>query len=125
MYKRSKIHPTQKAEGTNQINPTTHSGPDRDPRGWSVSTLYYALLPSDQVPAVAGSKTEAIAWCDPERPGHPLGFDHPEMLAKALATLRDTVARGAVPAYGPPRGRARSPHFAPGCRNTATSGTPG
>jgi 8-oxo-dGTP diphosphatase len=78
---------------------TTHSGPDRDPRGWSVSTLYYALLPSDQVPAVAGSKTEAIEWCDPERPGHRLGFDHARMLAKALATLRDKVARGSLPLH--------------------------
>jgi 8-oxo-dGTP diphosphatase len=78
---------------------TTHSGPDRDPRGWSVSTLYYALLPSDQVPAVAGSKTEAIAWCDPDRPGHHLGFDHAQMLAKALATLRNKVARGSLPLH--------------------------
>lgn len=78
---------------------TTHSGPDRDPRGWSVSTLYYALLPSDQVPAVAGSKTEAIEWCDPERPGHRLGFDHADMLAQALATLRDKVARGGLPLH--------------------------
>lgn len=77
----------------------THSGPNRDPRGWSVSTLYYALLPSDQVPAVAGSKTEAIAWVDPERPGHRLGFDHTDMLAKALATLRDKVARGGLPLH--------------------------
>lgn len=78
---------------------TTHSGPDRDPRGWSVSTLYYALLPSDQVPAVAGSKTEAIEWCDPENPGHRLGFDHSGMLKKALATLRDKVERGALPLH--------------------------
>ena len=77
----------------------THSGPDRDPRGWSVSTLYYALLPSDQLPAVAGSKTEAIEWADPERPGHRLGFDHALMLSKALATLRDKVARGALPLH--------------------------
>lgn len=78
---------------------TTHSGPDRDPRGWSVSALYYALLPSDQVPAVAGSKTEAIEWCDPEKPGHPLNFDHSEMLEKALATLRGKVDRGALPLH--------------------------
>ena len=78
---------------------TTHSGPDRDPRGWSVSTLYFALLPSDQVPAVAGDKTEAIAWCDPEHPGHRLGFDHDQMLAEALAALRDKVVRGALPLH--------------------------
>lgn len=77
----------------------THSGPDRDPRGWSVSTLYFALLPSDKVPAVAGTKTEAIEWCDPEKPGHRLGFDHPQMLAEALAALRDKVTRGALPLH--------------------------
>jgi 8-oxo-dGTP diphosphatase len=78
---------------------TTSSGPDRDPRGWSVSVLYYALLPSDQVQAVAGDKTEAIAWCDPERPGHRLTFDHAKLLARALATLRDKVERGALPLH--------------------------
>ena len=77
----------------------THSGPDRDPRGWSVTTLYYALLPSDQVPAVAGDKTESIEWCDPERPGHRLVFDHRQLLAEALHTLRDKVARGALPLH--------------------------
>lgn len=81
----------------------TYSGPDRDPRGWSVSTLYYALLPSDKVPAVAGDKTEAIEWCDPERPGHRLSFDHAVMLSQALATLRDKVARGALPLHLLPR----------------------
>lgn len=81
----------------------TYSGPDRDPRGWSVSTLYYALLPSDKVPAVAGDKTEAIEWCDPERPGHRLSFDHATMLSHALATLRDKVERGALPLHLLPR----------------------
>lgn len=78
---------------------TTSSGPDRDPRGWSVSVLYYALLPSDQVQAVAGDKTEAIEWCNPERPGHRLAFDHSQLLARALATLRDKVERGALPLH--------------------------
>lgn len=77
----------------------TYSGSDRDPRGWSVSTLYYALLPTDKVPAVAGDKTEAIEWCNPERPGRRLGFDHAAMLSHALATLRDKVARGALPLH--------------------------
>lgn len=78
---------------------TSASGPDRDPRGWSVSILYYALLPSDRVPAVAGDKTEAIEWCDPERPGHRLAFDHAALLAKATAKLRDKVERGAPPLH--------------------------
>lgn len=40
----------------------TYSGPDRDPRGWSVSVLFHALLPVDEVAAIAGSRTEAVAW---------------------------------------------------------------
>lgn len=82
----------------------THSGPNRDPRGWSVSILFFALLSSDQVPAVAGRKTEAIEWVDPERPGRRLSFDHAEMLAEALAALRAKVERGALPLHLlPPR----------------------
>ena len=66
----------------------TASGPDRDPRDWSVSVLYYALLPSDKVPAVAGDKTEAIEWADPERPGHRLAVDHTRLLAAALGWVQ-------------------------------------
>jgi ADP-ribose pyrophosphatase YjhB (NUDIX family) len=57
------------------------------------------LLPSDQVQAVAGDKTEAIEWCDPERPGHRLTFDHSQLLARALTTLQDKVERGALPLH--------------------------
>jgi 8-oxo-dGTP diphosphatase len=78
---------------------TTSSGPDRDPRDWSISVLYYALLPSDKVPAVAGDKTEAIEWADPEHPGHRLAFDHSRLLATALTTLRDKVERGGLPLH--------------------------
>ena len=75
------------------------SGPDRDPRGWSLSVLFFALLPSDQVPAVAGDRTEAIEWAHPERPGHRLGFDHAELLRTALMALRHKVERGALPLH--------------------------
>ncbi len=77
----------------------TFSGPQRDPRGWSVSTVFYALLPSDQLPVVAGERTEAIAWCDPENPGCRLAFDHAQLLAKALRQLRDKVERGVLPLH--------------------------
>ena len=77
----------------------TFSGAQRDPRGWSLSTLYYALLPSDKVPAVAGSRTEAIEWANPEKPGHRLVFDHARMLPTALSALRDKVDRGALPLH--------------------------
>ncbi len=77
----------------------TYSGRNRDPRGFSVSVLFYALLPLDQVPAVAGSKTEAVAWRDPLRPGSGLAFDHAQHISAALATLREKVERRALPLH--------------------------
>lgn len=76
-----------------------YSGPGRDPRGWSISVLFYALLPLDQVPAVAGSKTEAVAWRDPSRPGPALAFDHAHHISAALAALREKVERHALPLH--------------------------
>src|SRR5690606_27872485 len=75
----------------------TYSGPDRDPRGWSVSLLFHALVPVDEVPAVAGSKTEAVAWADAAAPGAGLGFDHALHIASALGKLREKVERHALP----------------------------
>jgi 8-oxo-dGTP diphosphatase len=77
----------------------TVSGPGRDPRGWSISVLYYALLPSDQVPAVAGTSVNDIAWmrADASRPR--LAFDHGMLLQRALATLRKKVNDGALPLH--------------------------
>lgn len=77
----------------------TFSGPDRDPRGWSLSVLYYALLPRDQASAVAGAKTEAIGWANAFAPGRVLAFDHAQLLATALTRLRDKVERAALPLH--------------------------
>jgi len=76
------------------------SGRDRDPaRTWSVSVLFYALLPKDRIHAAAGSKTEAVEWVDAGRPGRPLAFDHAQMLAEAAARLRAKVERDALPLH--------------------------
>ena len=77
----------------------TASGPDRDPRGWSVSTLYFALLPGDQAPAVPGASIEAVEWLDPRMPARRLAFDHAHLLSLALATLRAKVEHGALPLH--------------------------
>lgn len=77
----------------------TFSGADRDPRGWSISTLHYALLPADQVPAVAGLSVGSVAWHGPQAPGLALAFDHAQQLAEALAILRRKVQWGALPLH--------------------------
>lgn len=77
----------------------TFSGPDRDPRGWSVSVLYYALLPRDKIGAVVRSKVEALEWVDAESPGHRLAFDHSEHLAVAVRKLRAKVTADVLPLH--------------------------
>ena len=77
----------------------TFSGPGRDPRGWSISVLFFALLPRDKVNAVIRDKVEQVAWVDPSEHGHKLAFDHDAMLAAALGELRRKVERRALPLH--------------------------
>jgi len=77
----------------------TFSGPRRDPRGWSISILFYALLPGDQVSAVVRSKVEAVEWVNPGSPGHRMAFDHSAQLDKALTTLKHKVERRVLPLH--------------------------
>lgn len=75
------------------------TGPDRDPRGWSISVLFCALLPSDRVHALVKNKVEALEWTDATKPGHRMAFDHAVQLARALQVLRDRVERHALPLH--------------------------
>jgi len=75
------------------------SGPVRDPRGWSVSVLFYALLPRDRIEAVVRSRVEALEWADAGRPGHRLAFDHAAMLREARRRLREKVEHRALPLH--------------------------
>lgn len=68
-----------------------HGGPDRDPRGWSVTHLYLALVPIDQVPEPTG-KAADMRWFALRRNGRPRGvklaFDHARLLVEAIARIR-------------------------------------
>jgi len=75
------------------------SGKHRDPRDWSVSVLFYALLPADQVNAVLKRGVEAAEWLNANDPGRPLAFDHALLLGAALQVLRDKVERHALPLH--------------------------
>lgn len=77
----------------------TFSGSARDPRGWSIAVLFLALLPRDQVRAVARSKVEAVKWADADNAGRALAFDHAPQLAAARQALRDKVDRYALPLH--------------------------
>lgn len=75
------------------------SGDKRDPRDWSVSVLFYALLPADQLNVVASRGVEAVQWFDASDPACPLAFDHAELLGAALEMLRAKVERHALPLH--------------------------
>lgn len=77
----------------------TFSGPDRDPRGWSLSVLFYSLLPRDQVNALVRNKVEALEWVDASLPGHRLAFDHAQHLTAAVAKIRGKVDTGTLPLH--------------------------
>lgn len=77
----------------------TYSGPFRDPRGWSVTVLFYALLPLDKMDALVRNKVEAVKWADATAVGHRLAFDHAEQLAAAVQKLRAKVAADVLPLH--------------------------
>jgi len=77
----------------------TFSGAERDPRGWSVAVLFYALLPADRVQAVISSKIEEAKWAPAARTGHRLAFDHDRQLDAALGALRRKVEEHTLPLH--------------------------
>ena len=66
------------------------SGAERDPRDWSLSVLYWALLPRHQVHAVAGSRVKKFEWFNAGAPGA-LAFDHADQLGLARSALRERL----------------------------------
>lgn len=77
------------------------SGPDRDARGWSISQLFYALLPRDKIDALVKTKVEAVEW-SPVAEGSSrrrLAFDHDAQLSAALKVLRGRVEQHALPLH--------------------------
>ncbi len=76
----------------------TFSGLHRDPRGWSIATLHYALLPTDKTHALVKESIEDLTWqnvltCPA------LAFDHELQLQTALTTLRRKVSSHLLPLH--------------------------
>lgn len=71
----------------------TFSGPDRDPRGWSVSVAHLALVSRDQLPEAS----DTVRFHDVEDLPD-LAFDHASIIAAALRRLRGKGAYSTLPA---------------------------
>lgn len=79
----------------------TFSGADRDPRGWSASIAYYALVPEKHLAASPAASDLALVAPD-DLPALP--FDHDRIIAAALERLRGKSAYSSLPAFLlPPR----------------------
>lgn len=73
----------------------TFSGGARDPRGWSVSVAYYALVSEDVLKSPGGAGVFLLPVDDlPQLP-----FDHNRIVDFAVGRLRNKSTYSALPAY--------------------------
>jgi 8-oxo-dGTP diphosphatase len=77
-------------------------GAARDPRGWSATHAYFALMPSDGVTLAKGANAADAAWFnvdDPQLRRNKLAFDHGAILRTGIERLRSKVEYTSLPAY--------------------------
>jgi 8-oxo-dGTP diphosphatase len=73
----------------------TFSGPTRDPRGWSLSVSYYALIPES---VIAAGKHPAVHLV-PVDQVRGLPFDHQAIILSALERVRSKSSYSSLPVY--------------------------
>jgi len=73
----------------------TFSGPDRDPRGWSVSIAHYALVPFEIIDNARRADVQLMS-VDSLRP---LPFDHGQMVRMAVERLRNKSQYSSLPCF--------------------------
>jgi 8-oxo-dGTP diphosphatase len=77
-------------------------GAARDPRGWSATHAYFALMPSDGMALARGANAADVAWFgvdDPQLARKKLAFDHAQILRAGIERLRSKVEYTSLPAY--------------------------
>lgn len=74
---------------------------ERDPRGWSATHVYFALLPHASVQLQKGANAADVAWYSAIGDGvkPKLAFDHAQILATAVERLRSKSEYSSLPAY--------------------------
>jgi ADP-ribose pyrophosphatase YjhB (NUDIX family) len=73
----------------------------RDPRGWSLSVTYMALISPDAVTLRQGGNVTDVAWSpiNGDAVAEPLAFDHSVILKAAIARLRSKVEYSTLAAH--------------------------
>ncbi len=76
-------------------------GAKRDPRGWSATHAYFALMPADGVVLAKGANAADVAWftVDELLAKKRLAFDHADILAAGVERLRSKVEYTSLPAF--------------------------
>lgn len=73
----------------------------RDPRGWSVTTVYFALISESGVELISGQGATDIRWSKVEggKVKEKLGFDHGSLLKGCWERLKNKVLYTTLPIY--------------------------
>ena len=79
-------------------------GRARDPRGWSTTCVYFALLPPAALKIDKGGNAADVAWFDVDADGAvptagSMAFDHERLLAAAWQRLQSKVEYTSLPAF--------------------------
>ena len=77
-------------------------GAARDPRGWSATHAYFALIASDGVAPAKGANAADVAWFDvddAQLARRKLAFDHAAILRAGVERLRSKVEYTSLPAW--------------------------
>lgn len=79
-------------------------GRARDPRGWSTTHVYFALLPMEALAPRKGGNAQEVGWFalgseTGAQTGQALAFDHATILAAAVERLRAKVEYTSLPAF--------------------------
>ncbi|MCP4699121.1 MAG: NUDIX hydrolase [Gammaproteobacteria bacterium] len=76
---------------------------DRDPRGWTVSVAYFALVAADEVTLKAGTDAAEAQWHAVKNNKIDLAFDHRKILEQAVERLRSKQDYTAIAVHLLPR----------------------
>jgi ADP-ribose pyrophosphatase YjhB (NUDIX family) len=73
----------------------------RDPRGWSITTVYFALISPRGLKLTPGEGASQIKWSRINATGinETLAFDHADLLLGCLRRLRDKVLYTSLPVH--------------------------
>lgn len=79
----------------------SYGDPKRDPRGWSATVAYVALIASDRLEPRHGRNADAAAWWPVvgTSVAPNLAFDHARILAGAIARVRAKVEYTTLPVH--------------------------